>query len=52
MLEQLDEVDLPALATVPTSGVRGCDCRDQGFETIRAIRAGRAAAEEVRKHGS
>ena len=52
VIEQLDAVDLRTLATVPTSGVRGCDCRDQGFETIRAIRAGRAAAEEVRRYGT
>jgi hypothetical protein len=52
VLEQLDEVDLPALATVPTSGVRRCDCGKETFETIRAARAGLAAAAEVRKHGS
>jgi hypothetical protein len=52
VIEQLDAVDLHTLATVPESGVRKCDCEGQVlFETIRAIRAGRAAAEEVRRHG-
>jgi hypothetical protein len=49
VLEQLDDVDLPALAAVPTSGVRRCDCGKETFETIRAARAGLAAAAEVRK---
>jgi hypothetical protein len=52
VLEQLDEVDLPALAAVPTSGVRRCDCGKETFETIRAVRAGRLAAAEVRRNGS
>jgi hypothetical protein len=52
VIEQLDKVDLRTLAAVPASGVRGCGCRDQTFETIRAIRAGRAAAEEVRRNGA
>jgi hypothetical protein len=52
VLEQLDDVDLHALAAVPTSGVRRCDCAKETFETVRAVRAGRAAAAEVRKHGS
>jgi hypothetical protein len=51
VLEQLDEVDLHALAAVPTSGVRRCDCGKESFETIRAIRAGLQAAAEVRQHG-
>jgi hypothetical protein len=51
VLEQLDDVDLAALAAVPTSGVRRCDCAKETFETIRAARAGRAAAAEVRKSG-
>jgi len=49
VLEQLDDVDLHALAAVPTSGVRRCDCGKETFETIRAARAGLAAAAEVRK---
>jgi hypothetical protein len=49
VLEQLDDVDLPALAAVPRSGVRRCDCVKETFETIRAARAGLAAAAEVRK---
>jgi hypothetical protein len=52
VLEQLDEVDLPALAAVPTSGVRRCDCGRESFETVRAIRAGLLAAAEVRRNGS
>jgi hypothetical protein len=52
VLEQLDEVDLPALASVPTSGVRRCDCGKETFETIRAVRAGLLAAAEVRRNGS
>jgi hypothetical protein len=48
VLEQLDEIDLPALATVPASRVHGCDCGEETYETIRAIRAGQAAAAEVR----
>jgi hypothetical protein len=52
VIEQLDDVDLPALAAVPTSGVRECHCLGAGFETIRAIRAGLAAADEVRRHGT
>jgi hypothetical protein len=52
VIEQLDDVDLPALAAVPTSGVRACDCPGAGFETIRAVRTGLAAADEVRRHGT
>jgi hypothetical protein len=52
VLEQLDDVDLQALAAVPTSGVRRCDCGKETFETIRAARAGLAAAAEVRRNGS
>ena len=52
VLEQMDEVDLHALAAVPTSGVRRCDCARETFETIRAVRAGQAAAAEVRRGGS
>ena len=52
VLEQLDEVDLAALAAVPTSGVRRCDCGKESFETVRAIRAGLLAAAEVRRNGS
>ena len=51
VLEQLDDVDLPALAAVPTSGVRRCDCGKETFETIRAVRAGLEAAAEVRRNG-
>jgi hypothetical protein len=48
VIEQLDEVDLPALAAVPESGVH--DCGDRSFETIRATRAGRIVAAEVKRH--
>jgi hypothetical protein len=37
---------------VPTSGVRRCDCGQETFETIRAVRAGLSAAAEVRRNGS
>jgi hypothetical protein len=52
VIEQLDEVDLRTLASVPTSGVHRCDGGGEAFETIRAIRAGLAAADEVRRHGT
>lgn len=52
VIEQLDEVDLATLASVPASGVHACDCRDDSFETIRAIRAGLAARDEVRRHAN
>jgi hypothetical protein len=52
VLEQLDDIDLSARAAVPASGVRGCGCRENTFETIRAVRAGQAAAAEVRRHGT
>jgi hypothetical protein len=52
VLEQLDEVNLPTLAAVPSSGVRRCDCQQETFETVRAVRAGRAASAEVRRNGT
>lgn len=52
VIEQLDNVDLRALAAVPASGVHECHDGDEAFETIRAIRAGLAAAAEVRRHGA
>jgi hypothetical protein len=48
VIEQLDEVDLPALAAVPESGVH--DCGNRSFETIRATRVGRIVAAEVKRH--
>ena len=48
VIEQLDGVDLRARATLPETGVRSL--KDAGFETVRAVRAGRAASEEVRRH--
>jgi hypothetical protein len=50
VLEQLDGVDLRALATVPASRVRGCECGEETYETIRAVRAGHAAAAEVQRY--
>jgi hypothetical protein len=50
VLEQLDDVDLRTLATVPASRVHGCECGEETYETIRAVRAGRAAAAEVHRH--
>jgi hypothetical protein len=48
VIEQLDGVDLRARATLPATGVHaGHD--DREFETIRAIRAGRAVSKEVRQ---
>jgi hypothetical protein len=51
VIEQLDEIDLRALAKVPSSGVQRCMGRDEAYETIRAIRTGRAVAAEVRRSG-
>jgi hypothetical protein len=49
VIEQLDGVDLRARATLPETGVRSLE-ENTAFETIRAVRAGRAASEEVRRH--
>ena len=46
ILEQLDEVDLPAMADRPGTGVRSIAGFGH-FETDRAIAAGRRVAEEV-----
>jgi hypothetical protein len=51
IIEQLDGVDLRALSALPTTGVHSCECDRGAFETIRAIRVGRAVAEEVRRSG-
>lgn len=50
VLEQLDEVDLPALATVPSSRVHACECGEETFETARAVRAGQTVVAELRRH--
>jgi hypothetical protein len=50
VIEQLDEVDLRALAGLRSSGVQRCQGREEAYETVRAIRAGRAAAAEVRRN--
>jgi hypothetical protein len=52
VIEQLDEINLRTMASVPGSGVERCRGREEAYETIRAIRAGRAAADEVRRQGS
>lgn len=51
VIEQLDGVDLRARATLPATGVHSRD-DNREFETIRAIRAGRAVSEEVRRSAS
>jgi len=51
VIERLDGVDLRARAALPGTGVHRCDGAD-AFETIRATRAGLAAAQEVRRSAS
>jgi hypothetical protein len=51
VIEQLDGVDLRARATLPATGVSSWN-DDAVFETTRAIRTGRAVAEEVRRRGN
>ena len=51
VIEQLDEVDLPARAEVAGSGVRLGAGDKPIFETTRAIRIGRKVALEVRRGG-
>lgn len=48
VLEQLDRVDLARLARIRGSGVRATRYSKSAFETERASRIGRAAAEEYR----
>jgi hypothetical protein len=48
ILEQLDDVDLPAMATRTATGVHLVPGSTQ-FETDRAIAAGRQVADEVRR---
>jgi hypothetical protein len=50
ILEQLDEVDLAAMAARAGTGVRPLPVA-QGFETERAIAVGRRVADEVRRRG-
>jgi hypothetical protein len=52
VIERLDGVDLRARAALPGTGVHLCDGGDGAFETIRATRAGLAAAQEVRRSAS
>jgi hypothetical protein len=52
VIEQLDDIDLRTLARVPSSGVKRCEGREEAYETVRAIRAGRAVSDEVRRSGN
>ena len=52
VIERLDGVDLRARAALPGTGVHLCDGSGGSFETIRATRAGLAAADEVRRRGA
>ena len=47
VIEQLDEIDLAAKASVAHSGVRSCV--DGTFETSRAVRVGSVVAVQVRR---
>jgi hypothetical protein len=48
IIEQLDGVDLDAMASRQASGVRRCECREvETFETIRAVSVGVQVAREV-----
>lgn len=52
VIEQLDDVDLPARAGVANSGVRLGDAEEEAsFETTRARRVGLKVAQEVRGGG-
>src|SRR5262245_52402060 len=51
ILEQLDEVDLSAMAARSGTGVRA-DSRFGHFETERAVAAGKRVADEVSRAGS
>lgn len=51
VLEQLDEIDLPAKARLAGSGVRQCDCGGEAvFETARAVAAGQRVASELERN--
>jgi hypothetical protein len=52
VIERLDGIDLHARAALPGTGVHLCDGGNGAFETVRATRAGLAAAEEVRRSAS
>jgi len=52
VIEQLDDIDLRTLAKVPSSGVQRCEGREEAYETVRAIRAGRTVSAEVRRNGT
>lgn len=51
IIEQLDGVDLGAMAAMQASGVRRCECRDTNtFETVRAVSVGEQVAREMAEH--
>jgi hypothetical protein len=52
VIEQLDDIDLRALANIPSSGVERCAGREEAYETIRATRIGRIVSHEVRRNGT
>ena len=49
VIEQLDGVDLASRAATGTSGVR---IADDSFETMRAVRVGRAVSADMRRGGA
>lgn len=51
VIEQLDQIDLPARAAVAESGVRRGAGVEPVFETTRAIHIGLKVAQEVRRGG-
>jgi hypothetical protein len=51
VIEQLDQIDLPARAAVADSGVRMGGGVERVFETTRAIHIGLKVAQEVRRGG-
>jgi hypothetical protein len=48
VIEQLDEVDLASLASLPDTGVSVLEAGGVVFETARAVRVGLQVAREVR----
>ena len=47
VLEQIDGLSLADMARVRDSGVRHCDCAEETYETIRAVRVGQQVATEM-----
>jgi hypothetical protein len=51
IIEQLDGVDLGAMASRQATGVRRCECRElDTFETVRAVSVGEQVAREMTEH--